>query len=56
MVDMRIDGVLDVKFVLLRMKRRKKAGRSEQKISPSIYASAKPMSLAKRMRGQADVE
>ena len=56
MVDMRVDRVLDVKLVLLRIKRRKKAGRSEQEISPSMYASAKPMSLARRMRGQADGE
>ena len=56
MVDITLDKVLDVKLVLLRIKRRKKAGRSEQEISPSMYASAKPISLARRMRSYADGE
>lgn len=43
-VDMRVDNLLDLKLAALRMKRRRQAGKSEQDISPSIYASAKPMS------------
>ena len=54
--EMRVDRLLDLKAVALRMKRRKKEGRSGQDISPSIYASARPMSFAKRMRDQADGE
>lgn len=56
MVDIRVDKVLDVEILASRMKRRKKEVRSEQEISPSMYASAKPMSLASSMRGQADEE
>ena len=56
MVDVRDDQILDVEIVLLRIKRRKRAGRLEQDISPSMYASAKHMSWARRLRGQADGE
>lgn len=56
MVDMRVDKILDVEILALRIKERKKEVRSEQETSPSMYASAKPMSLASSMRGQADEE
>ena len=45
-----------VRVVELKIMRRKKDGRSLQEISPSMYDSAKPMSLEKRMRVHAEGE
>ena len=55
-IDMRVDKILAKKVMVTLTKRRKKAVRSEQKTSPSIYASAKPISLARRIQRQAERE